>query len=108
MTINYKGEDLELKFTFNSFRYLEDFDVQDLEDVQHKIFKMFSISRQLLMAALNKEPSRKFTFADVDAILEPHAEDGSIVEIFGGLSELLVDSGFFKSLQAMGERAQKA
>jgi len=105
MTVNYKDKQIELKFTFNSFRYMQDFDVQDLERVQTKIFMMIGLSRDMLMGALNKEPYEKYTYEQVDEILEPYVESGEILQLFGDLSELLMESSFFTSLRALGEQA---
>ncbi len=100
MNIVYKDKDVELKFTYNSFRYLTDFSVSSLEGINNKVFSIITVSRDLLLAAMNCEPSKKYSYNDVDAVLEPYVESGEIIDLFEQLSELLMDSNFFKSLHA--------
>ena len=107
MNINYKDKEIELKFTYNSFRYMEDLDINRLEQMDSNIFSMIGVSRDLLIGAINKEPSEKYTYADVDAILEPLTDSGEIVDFFREIFELLSNSGFLSRLRAIGEQVEE-
>lgn len=99
MEIKFKGKDVELKFTFNSFKYMEEFDVTELENVESKPFKLIPIIEMLLMGALNNNPKVKVNYVDVQNFLEEYVEENSIADLLEQLMELLQESNFFKSLQ---------
>jgi len=99
MVVNIKGKDRELKFTFNSFKYMENFDVKELEEVENKPFKLIPLIEMLLMGALNNDPTDKVSVVDVEIFLEDFIEEGSVSDLLNELMELLQDSNFFKSLQ---------
>ena len=40
MVITVGGKDYEVKYTFNSFQYMEDFDIEAFEQAEKKPFKL--------------------------------------------------------------------
>lgn len=99
MELIYKEEVLELKYTFNSFRYMEELDLGELAELERKPFKMISIGETLLLGALNYNPKVKYTPQMVSEIMEEEVNNGNMVELIGNLVELLQESSFFKNLQ---------
>lgn len=99
MTINYKEEDIELKFSFNSFKYMRDFDMSAIQNIEAKPFEIIPLMESLLLGAMNCNPKKKFSILDVEAFLEDYIEEESITELLNELMELLQESSFFKSLQ---------
>lgn len=99
MNINFKGKDLELKFTFNSFKYMEDFKPSDFAELETNPFKLASMLDILLMGAFNHSPKTKYSEIDVMDYLENFAEDGDVSKLLEDLMKELEKSNFFKSLQ---------
>jgi len=93
--------EVELKFTYNSMLYLENFNFGDIDKIDEGyVFKMFSMTRELLFGAVNNNPRKKFTLDDVDKYLSKFEEDdGDIKELFELLFDKLESSNFFKKLQ---------
>ena len=92
-----------LKFTFNSFKYMEDFDLNEINKLEEKPFKIVGILETLLMGALNNNPKVVVSEEDVQNYLEKYMEDGDLAELLQTLIDLLQDSNFFKSLQKKAE-----
>ena len=107
MKLVVKEKEYDLKFTFNSFRYMEDFNFSELEEVEHKPFKLISVTKQLLFGALNHNKDEYYSDDDVEDLLENALEDISIADLLNDLVELIQDSGFFKSLQKPQKKAKK-
>lgn len=99
LVIKVRNEEVELKFTFNSFKYMKEFDMGAIENVEKKPFEIIPILEILILGALNNSPKKKYTETDVENFLEEFIEEGSIVELLNQLMELLQESSFFKSLQ---------
>ncbi len=99
MTFDVRGTQVELKFTFNSFKYLEDFDVTVMSEIQFKPFKLLSVAEMLLRGALNHDHKFHVSDSEVAEILENASNDGTIGELITELMNKLQDSDFFKSLQ---------
>lgn len=100
MTIEIKGITYEPKFTFNSFKYMEDFNVNDLETLDATPFKIIPFVEILLMGAVNSNPKNKVSLSDVDTFIDEYIEnDGSLTDLIEQLMGLLEESSFFKSLQ---------
>jgi hypothetical protein len=99
MNIIIKGTEQEIKFTFNSFRYMQDFSVSDISLIDDKPFTMIPMTEILLLGALNCEPSKQYTKADVLTFLEEYIEEKPIAELLESLMDALQESSFFKSLQ---------
>jgi hypothetical protein len=99
MNIKVKDKDYELKFSYNSFLHLGDFDMSGLEEIQHKPFMLITVTRQLLIGALNFDPKKIVTVEEIDEIMETMLEETNISDLFTDLVKLLEDSSFFKSLQ---------
>lgn len=87
------------EFTFNSFKYLEDFDVSALEQLEKKPFALISVTRDLLYGAVNYNPKDFVSLEQIDEFLETYCMEESLVELMENLVEVLQESNFFKSLQ---------
>jgi len=109
MVVTVNGIEKELKFTFNSFRYMGDFDVNSLQDLEAKPFMIIGVAEELLIGALNSDPRSAVSKSDVAKFLEEfiESEDGDIVELFEELVKALEDSSFFKKLQKTKEPKKK-
>lgn len=109
MRITINGIEHETKFTFNSFRYMEDFDVTDMQELERKPFKAIKVLRELLLGALNADPKTKVTPYEVNEYVESIVDGGEkdITEMLGELISELTDSNFFKSLQKTPTKAPK-
>jgi len=99
MIFKIKNEDVEIKYTFNSFRYMKDFDLAILELLETKPFMAIEITETLLSGGLNWTPNKKFTFAEVETALEDYIIEGDIKVLMAELLEELRTSPFFMSLQ---------
>ena len=100
MKIVFNNENVELKYTFNSFKYMEELDISDMQLLEKKPFKMLPLASMLLLGALNNDPLVVYVEVDVEAYLETQLKKGDIIDIFEKLVKLLEESDFFKSLQA--------
>lgn len=100
MNIKIKGKDVELKYTFNSFNYMGEFDLKGIEEMENKPFKIVPMLQILLMGAVNSSVKQKFSLGDVQAFIEKYMdEEESITDLLETLMTLLQESHFFKSLQ---------
>lgn len=99
MILKLTDKELEVKFTFNSFKYMEEFDISKLDGIEHKPFKVIAVTKELLVGGLNYSPAKVFNEVDADAILEEVIENGSVGELLELLLDELQESNFFKSLQ---------
>lgn len=99
MVVEINGVEKEAKFTFNSFKYMTEFDVSELVEVERKPFKIIPIARQLLIGALNNNASDVIKLVEIESYLEKCIEDGSIMEVVEELMKELEQSSFFVSLQ---------
>lgn len=99
MVIKIKDKEVDLKFTFNSFKYMRDFDMSKMNEVEDRPFEIIPVLETLLLGAMNNSPKLKFSVSEVDDFLEEFLEEGSVVDLLNDLMELLQESSFFKSLQ---------
>lgn len=99
MFVKFKNQEVELKFSFNSFKHMEDFDLSALAEIESKPFKLIPMVETLLLGALNHNAKVKYTPLMVQEFLEEFVEEGSISDLMEELMKLLEDSSFFKSLQ---------
>lgn len=104
MLINIKGKEKELKFTFNSFRYMQGFNLKELDEIETQPFKIINVVETLLVGALNCDQKEKFSLMDADAFLEEYIEENSLPELLDNLMSELQASSFFKSLQKETEK----
>ena len=107
MDINIKGKDRVLKYTFNSFRYMEDLDMEELSTLDKTPFKIGRITETLFRGALNNDPRDIVSNNDILNALDELSEEGRLIELFEHLSELLENSAFFQSLQENPEKKPK-
>ncbi len=98
-TINIKGKDIDLKYSFNSFKYMQDFDAGDFDELEMKPFKIVPLVVMMLMGALNHSPKNKIKEDDVHEFMEEFIVDGDLSQLMEDLMELLQESNFFKSLR---------
>jgi len=105
MNINIDGKDVELGFSYNSFKYMQDFDLSELVGMEGKPFKIITITESLLIGAVNCDPKVKFPEAKVTEFLEEYVVENSIADLLEELMKLLEDSHFFKSLQKTNQKA---
>jgi len=99
MVVNFNEKEIELKYTFNSFKYMKNFSTKMFDEVNEKPFAIIDALEVLLMGAINNDKKVKYTLEDVDTILEDISNKGELPELLEQLMELLQESGFFKGLQ---------
>ena len=99
MNIKIKNKEVELKFSFNSFKYMEEFDIEELSDIEKKPFKIISMVEILLLGALNHNPKIKISKEDISIFLEDYIIENPINVLMEELMVKLQESNFFKSLQ---------
>lgn len=99
MKIKFNGKDIDVKYTFNSFRYMEDFDMKNLEELDRKPFKIISITSDLLYGAVNYSPNNKYSKEEVLKHIEYVMDNEDITDLLTILMDLLEKSSFFKNLQ---------
>lgn len=99
-TVKIKSKEYDLKYTFNSFKYMSDFEFSGLEDLDKKPFKIIPIVENLLFGAVNHDPKYIVKLQDVQSYLENYVIDGgNIVSLLEELLASLQESNFFKALQ---------
>lgn len=104
MTFKIKGKDVEVKFTFNSFKYMQDFDLSVLGNLESQPFMTIPVVEKLLLGGLNWNKAERYSLNEIDVALEEFIEDGDLGALIEGLMEELQASPFFKALQrGMGE-----
>lgn len=108
---NYKvkidNNDYILKFTFNSAKYLDNFEfTQDFEKCPMRVFSMIS---DLFYASMNWAYDVVYTRKETDELLERYFEDdnSNIHDFLKNLMELLSNSLFFKKLLKQEEKTVK-
>lgn len=100
MILKIADRDYEFKFTFNSFKYIEDFDVTVLNTIDQTPFKIVGITEQLFYGALNHDRKVKYAPLTAGELMEVYLDEGnSITELFELLMLELEESDFFKNLQ---------
>ena len=99
MEIEFGKKKVDLKFTFNSFKYMENFDLRELAEIEVKPFKIISLSQQLLLGASNCDKSVKVSPLEVERYIEKAVEEEKLTELVEFLVEELKESSFFKLLQ---------
>lgn len=99
MVILIAGKERELKYTFNSFKYMKNFDITELDSVETKPFIMAEMLEILLMGAVNNNPREVVSWVQVQDFLEEYLADGDVTELFESLVGMLQESNFFKSLR---------
>ena len=107
MLVKFKDKEYDLKFSFNSFNFMENFDMGELQNLDTKPFKMIGITKILLMGAFNNNPHINVTYDEVDEFLEEYIIDNNIADLLEELIGLLEDSSFFKSLQKKTKKNKK-
>ena len=99
MVVTIKKREVELKYTFNSFDYMEDFDMGALDNIEQKPFKIIKMVKVLLLGAVNNNPKFKVSEDEVAMFLEEYIVENPINDLLAELMDKLQTSNFFKSLQ---------
>lgn len=101
MELTIGGKKYELKYTFHSFKYMEELDMSAMQEMDKKPFKLVGVLSIMLCGALNHDRKKKtYNIEDCEELIAKYVdEDGSLMELFTNLTGLLESSGFFKSLQ---------
>lgn len=100
MEIKIGKKTVELKYTYNSFKYMSDLDFSVLQTIEEKPFQIISVLEELIYGASNNDPKVKFSREQVSNFIESYIEEGNdLMELLETLFELLEKSSFFKSLQ---------
>lgn len=107
MEIKIKGKVRDLKYSFNSFRYMEDFNIEEVNTLDRTPFKIARITETMFRGALNHNPKDLVSDEDILKTLEKLSDEGELVKLFEHLSELLEKSAFFQSLQENPKRETK-
>lgn len=92
-------KEVDLQYTFNSFKYMQEFDINALVEAETKPFKILGILEIMLMGALNSNPKIKISEIEVQNYIENSTEDGAISDLLEILMDKLQKSTFFKMLQ---------
>lgn len=92
-------KEVDLQYTFNSFKYMQEFDINALVEAETKPFKILGILEIMLMGALNNNPKIKISEIEVQNYIETSTEDGAISDLLEILMDKLQKSTFFKMLQ---------
>lgn len=102
MKIKIGEVDVELRYTFNSFKYMREFDINEMNDIQNKPFKVFAVLSELFYGAVNHNPSIVVSKEESDTMLQEYvsSKDCNIGEFINKLFEMLTENDFFKQLQA--------
>lgn len=98
-TINVGTRTVELKYSFNSFKYMQDLDLSVMSELDKKPFQIITLSEILLTGAMNHNPKDLYGPMVVQSVLEDLLEKGELMNLIEDLMELLEASSFFKSLQ---------
>lgn len=99
MKVKHDNIEYDVKFTFNSFRIMEDLDLGVLEEIERTPFKLIPLMEQLLIGGLNHNPKMPVTGDVVYDILEDVVENGDVSKFLEDLMVELEKSSFFKNLQ---------
>jgi hypothetical protein len=98
-----RGREIELKFTFNSMNYMQEFDLSVFEKLETMPFMIYPTVLKLMMGAVNHDPKVKIPEVLVQELLETKMEEENLSAILTDLMGLLEESRFFKALQKMNE-----
>lgn len=98
-SITILGQSILLKYTFNSFMYMEDLDLSEIEHLEQKPFKIIPLLETLLVGAINNDKKNYFSKEAVTEWLSEYMETDSISKLLENLMGLLTTSSFFVSLQ---------
>lgn len=106
MEIKIAGKTKELRFSYNSFKYLEDFDISVVEDMEKKPFKLMRLTKELLFAACNHEKKDYIDMTFVEAYVENSFNERKLSGFFEELFSLLTESPFFPELPEETEETE--
>lgn len=100
-TVKIKNKEYELKFTFNSFKYMKELNLKDIEDFESNPIKIACMLEIMLLGAVNANPNKPVKESELQEYLEEYfnEETSDVTALFEELMILLQESSFFKSLQ---------
>ena len=99
-TIKVGTATMNVEFSFNSFRYMQDFDMGKFAEMGDKPFMIIGIIEDLLRGALNHDRKVIVTDDELMDITEEIVTSGGTTDVLETLMSALEESDFFKSLQA--------
>lgn len=101
MNITIGKKKYTLAYTFNSFKYMEDFDLSKLQEMQSKPFMSLNVLSDLFYGALNYDRKNFVSRDETDELLEKYLEqeDADFVKLIEDLINMLTETAFFKNLQ---------
>lgn len=99
MNITIGKKEYELKYTFNSFRYMQELDFGKMQELSNKPFMMVGMLELMFYGALNHNPKKYYSEEVSLDLLEKVMETHDIMELFEGLTTMLTEHDFFKKLQ---------
>ena len=102
MKIKIGEVDVELRYTFNSFKYMKELDISDMNNLDKKPFKIFNVLSELFYGAVNHNPNVSVSREESDTLLQDYlsSDDCNIGEFSNKMVEMLLENDFFKQLQA--------
>lgn len=106
MEVKVRDSVEQIKFTYNSFKYMKDFNIRSLEEISEKPFMMIQLCGQILLGGINHDRNKVYSLTDVDDIIERSVSNGTFTKMFTELVNVLTECDFFKSLQQMDESEQ--
>jgi hypothetical protein len=100
-TVIIKNREYDLKFTFNSFKYMKELNLKDIEDFETNPLKIACMLEMMLLGAVNSNPNKVVKESELQEYLEEYftEETSDVTVLFEELMTLLQESSFFKSLQ---------
>lgn len=99
MIVNYKDKEITLDYKFNSFKYMEDLELNKLTNLENKPFVLFSVAEILVYGALNHDFGVVYPRKFAVQLLEEVTLGGGLMELVESLIKMLEDNDFFKALQ---------
>lgn len=98
MIITIDEKDYEIKYAFNSFKYMQDFSYAEVADLDEHPFAIVGVLSKLLLGGLNYNAKQKVGIGKVEEIVEYIMENLDPAEILAELIGELEKSNFFKQL----------
>lgn len=90
-----------LDYTFNSIRYMDNLNFNELQNIEETPFKFYTFTAKLFHGALNWNSKKFFSEDEAYALLEKYFEENpdKSKTLIEDLLNMLQESNFFKNLQ---------
>ncbi len=102
-SVKIGNREVEVKFSYNSMKYMTDLDISTFETMETKPFSIIPTIETLLFAGCNHNQKDRYGLESIQECIEKSMEDGTFGELMTLLMRKLEESSFFKSLQGMNE-----